>query len=35
VPRLGDKLTPSPKSRKSHPVHLPRIFAKLEKQHVP
>jgi hypothetical protein len=33
VPRLGDKLTPSPKSRKSHPVLLPRISIKLEKQH--
>jgi hypothetical protein len=32
VPRLGDKLTQSPKSRKSHPVLLPRISAKLEKQ---
>jgi hypothetical protein len=33
VPRLGDKLTPSPKSRKSHTVILPRISAKLEKQY--
>jgi hypothetical protein len=32
--RLGDKPTPSPKSRKSHPVLLPRISAKLGKQHV-
>jgi hypothetical protein len=31
VPRLGDKPTPSPKSRKSHPVLLPQISAKLEK----
>jgi hypothetical protein len=29
VPRLGDKRTPSSKSRKSHPVLLPRISAKL------
>jgi hypothetical protein len=34
VPRLGDKRTPSPKSRKSHPVLLPRISAKLGKQHI-
>jgi hypothetical protein len=34
VPRLGDKPTPSPKSRKSHHVLLPRIFTKLGKQHV-
>jgi hypothetical protein len=34
VPRLGDKPTPSPKSRKSHPIFLPRISAKLGKQHV-
>jgi hypothetical protein len=34
VPRLGDKPTPSPKSRKSHPVLLPWISVKLEKQHV-
>jgi hypothetical protein len=33
VPRLGDKPTPSPKSRKSHPVLLPLISAKLGKQH--
>jgi hypothetical protein len=33
VPRLGDKPTPSPKSRKSHPVILPRISTKLKKQH--
>jgi hypothetical protein len=33
VPRLGDKLTLSPKSRKSHHVLLPRISAKLEKHH--
>jgi hypothetical protein len=33
VPRVGDKLTPSPKSRKLHPVHLPRISTKLEKQY--
>jgi hypothetical protein len=33
VPRLGDKDTPSPKSRKSHPALLPRIYAKLRKQH--
>jgi hypothetical protein len=33
VPRLGDKHTPSPKSRKSHHVLLPRISAKLGKQH--
>jgi hypothetical protein len=31
VPWLGDKSTPSPKSRKSHPVLLPRTSAKLEK----
>jgi hypothetical protein len=31
VPRLGDKLTPSPKSRKSHPALLPQISTKLEK----
>jgi hypothetical protein len=30
MPRLGDKPTPSPKSKKSHPVLLPRISAKLE-----
>jgi hypothetical protein len=30
VPRLGDKITTSPKSSKSHPVLLPRIFTKLE-----
>jgi hypothetical protein len=34
VPRLGDKPTPSPKSRKSHSVLLPRISIKLGKQHV-
>jgi hypothetical protein len=34
VPRLGDKPTPSPKSRKSHPVLLPQISTKLGKQHV-
>jgi hypothetical protein len=34
VPRLRDKHTPSHKSRKSHPVLLPRISAKLWKQHV-
>jgi hypothetical protein len=33
VPILGDKFTPSPKSRKSHPVFLSRISAKLKKQH--
>jgi hypothetical protein len=33
VPRLGDKLTPSPKSRKSHPALLPRISVRLGKQH--
>jgi hypothetical protein len=33
VPRLGDKSTPSPKFRKSHPVLLSRISAKLGKQH--
>jgi hypothetical protein len=33
VPRLEDKPTLSPKSRKSHLVLLPRISAKLEKQH--
>jgi hypothetical protein len=33
VPRLGDKPTLSPKSRKSHPVLLPRISAKPKKQH--
>jgi hypothetical protein len=33
MPRLGDKHTPSPKSRKSHPVLLPRISTKLRKQH--
>jgi hypothetical protein len=33
VPRLGGKPTPSSKSRKSHPFLLPRISAKLEKQH--
>jgi hypothetical protein len=31
---LGDKPTPSPKSRKSHPVLLPRTSVKLGKQHV-
>jgi hypothetical protein len=31
VPGLGDKPTPSHKSRKSHPVLLPQISAKLEK----
>jgi hypothetical protein len=31
---LGDKLTPSPKSRMSHPVLMPRITTKLGKQHV-
>jgi hypothetical protein len=31
VPRLGDKLIPSPMSRKSHPILLPRISKKLEK----
>jgi hypothetical protein len=34
VPSLGGKPTPSPKSRKSHPVLLPRISAKLGKEHV-
>jgi hypothetical protein len=34
VPRLRDKLTPPPKSRKSHHVLLPQISAKLGKQHV-
>jgi hypothetical protein len=34
VPRLGDKPTPSPKSRKSHTALLPRISTKLGKQHV-
>jgi hypothetical protein len=34
VPRLGDKSTTSPKSRKSHPIFLPRISTKLGKQHV-
>jgi hypothetical protein len=34
MPRLGDKHTPSPKSRKSHHFFLPQIFAKLGKQHV-
>jgi hypothetical protein len=33
VPWLRDKSTLSPKSRKSHPVLLPRIYAKLGKQH--
>jgi hypothetical protein len=33
VPRLEDKPTPSPKSRKSHHVLLPRTSAKLGKQH--
>jgi hypothetical protein len=33
VPWLGDKPTPSPKSRKSHPVLLPRTSVKLGKQH--
>jgi hypothetical protein len=33
VPGLGDKPTPSPRSRKSHPVLLPQISAKLGKQH--
>jgi hypothetical protein len=33
VSKLGDKPTPSPKSRKSHPVILPQISTKLEKQH--
>jgi hypothetical protein len=33
VPSLGDKRTSSPKSRKSHPVLLPWISAKLGKQH--
>jgi hypothetical protein len=33
VPSLGDKLTPSPKSRKLYHVLLPRISTKLEKQH--
>jgi hypothetical protein len=32
VPRLGDKTTAPAKSRKSHPVLLPRISAKLKKQ---
>jgi hypothetical protein len=32
VPRLEDKSTSSPKSKKSHPILLPRISAKLEKQ---
>jgi hypothetical protein len=34
VPRLGDKLTPSPKSRKSHHVLLPWISTKQGKQYV-
>jgi hypothetical protein len=34
VPRLEDKPTTSPKSRKSHHVLLPRISAKPGKQHV-
>jgi hypothetical protein len=34
VSRLGDKPTPSHKSRKSHPVPLPQISTKLGKQHV-
>jgi hypothetical protein len=34
MPRLGDKPTPSLKFRKSHSVLLPRISAKLGKQHV-
>jgi hypothetical protein len=29
--RLGDKPTPSSKSRKSHPALLPQIFTKLGK----
>jgi hypothetical protein len=33
VPRLEDKPTPLPKSRKSHLVLLPRISTKLKKQH--
>jgi hypothetical protein len=33
VARLGDKSTPSSKSRKSHPVLLHRLSAKLGKQH--
>jgi hypothetical protein len=33
VPRLEDKPTPLPKSRKSHLVLLPQISAKLKKQH--
>jgi hypothetical protein len=33
VPRLGDKPSPSPKFRNSHPVLLPWISAKMEKQH--
>jgi hypothetical protein len=33
VPRLGDKPTSSPKSKKSHPILLPQISTKLEKQH--
>jgi hypothetical protein len=33
VPRLGDKPTPSSKSRKSYPILLPRISTKLGKQH--
>jgi hypothetical protein len=31
--RLEDKPTPSPKSKKSHPILLPRISTKLGKQH--
>jgi hypothetical protein len=31
VPGLGDKSTPSPKSRKSHPVLLPQISTKTRK----
>jgi hypothetical protein len=34
VPRLRGKPTPSPKSGKSHPILLPWISARLEKQHV-
>jgi hypothetical protein len=33
VPWLGDKPTPSSKSRKSHPVPLPRTSVKLGKYH--
>jgi hypothetical protein len=33
VSRLGDKLTPSPKFRKSHSVLLPRTSMKIGKQH--